>query len=426
MFHLPWSSVEKETSQTHICSVSPEVVHYLARHARQVRVSLVSLCLALLTVLGGMVVMHERWNNSFLIKNAQVNALIDEVGDLQSQRDAIMAQMQSNQKSLSTLNTDLGTVLSAAQSLEKAGLRLKELTDFNTALLQAKAKLEHTVLDQKTMVTQLFDKTVRLSSDLDQTTLNDTTFDVLFVGTHGSLTDTLLLATVNEEKKTVTLVSIPRDLFVHGRKINEYYYKFGMAKLQDIVEEVSGRTVDKYVVVDLQGFVSIVDLLGGVDITVEKALTDYSYPNNSEGYETFSIGAGAQHLDGATALKYARSRHSTSDFDRALRQQQIIDAVRSKLEAFDVIGHVDDAVALFQAAASAVTTDMDVFDAMNYWKRFSDFALEQGNVLTTSNYLYSTHSTSGQYILLPKTTAIAGQAGDWGAVQGYINGLVEE
>lgn len=420
MFHLPWSSVE-EDHKKQPPQLSPEIVHALmARHVRHVRISIMALCMAVVTVLSGMVFMQYQWHATFSVKNAQVNVLIDEVGDLQAERDTLIQQMQSNQDSFSTLSRDLGTVLSAADSLTKAGLKMKELTDFNAALLGAKAKLENTVVDQKTIMSQLLSKTESLSEDLDQTSLDDTTFDVLFVGTHGSLTDTLLLGSVNQDLKTVTLVSIPRDLFVHGRKINEYYYKFGADKLKDIIQEVSGRTIDKYVVVDLQGFTSIIDLLGGVDITVDKALTDYSYPNTKGGYETFSIMAGAQHLDGATALKYARSRHSTSDFDRALRQQQVIDAVRAKLESFDVFSHVDDAVALFKSAFESVSTDADVFDAMNYWERFHEFTLEQGNVLSTSNYLYSTTSTGGQYILLPKTGE-----GDWSAIQAYIDGLVQ-
>lgn len=418
MFYLPWSSVEKDSQKIQHSAVPKDVAHFLARHARQVHVSLAALCVALVTVLSGVIILQNRWNTAFSIKNAQVNSLIDEVGDLQSQRDALVQHLASNQQSLTTLTNDLGTILTAAKSLESAGLRMKELTDFNTALLDAKAKLENTVYDQQTMVTELMNKTAKLSADLDATTLDDTTFDVLFVGTHGSLTDTLLLASINQDQKTVTLVSIPRDLFIHGRKINEYYYKYGVTKLEEMVAEVSGRTIDKYVLVDLSGFVSIVDLLGGLDLTVAKDLTDYSYPNNSGGYETFSMSAGAQHMSGATALKYARSRHSTSDFDRAMRQQQIIDAVRVKLETFDVFTNVDDAVALFETASSSVTTDMDVFDALNYWQRFHEFTLEQGNVLTTSNYLYSTSSTSGQYILLPK-------AGDWSVVQEYIQGLVE-
>lgn len=400
------------------CVSRDELARLMMHHIRQMRWSVVSLCIALAVVLSGVLILQQHWNSAFSVKDAQVSALVDEVGDLQSQRDAFLIQMQSNQRALSGLTDDLGTVLTAAESLEKAGLKMKELTDFNTALLEAKAKLENTVLSQSTVVSRLIDKTAKLSTDLDQTNLDDTTFDLLLVGTHGSLTDTLLLASINQEKETVTLVSIPRDLFVHGRKINEYYYKYGAQKLQDIVGEVSGRTVDKYFVVDLKGFVTIVDLLGGVDITVEKAITDYSYPNGTGGYETFSVGAGAQHLDGVTALKYARSRHSTSDFDRAVRQQQIIQAVRAKLEAFDVFTNIDDAVALFQAAADAVSTDVDVFDGMNYWKRFHEFTVEQGNVLTTSNYLYSTISTGGQYILLPKT-------GDWQEIQEYIQGLVQ-
>ncbi|MDR2540366.1 MAG: LCP family protein, partial [Candidatus Peribacteria bacterium] len=90
-----------------------------------------------------------------------------------------------------------------------------------------------------------------------------------------------------------------------------------------------------YATVDFTAFKEVVDSIGGVDIIVPETLHDTTYPNGkkrpNDGYITFHIDAGEQHLDGETALKYARSRHSTSDFSRSLRQQLIIMGIKDKI-----------------------------------------------------------------------------------------------
>jgi hypothetical protein len=87
-----------------------------------------------------------------------------------------------------------------------------------------------------------------------------------------------------------------------------------------------------YMTIDFQTFKEIVDSLGWVDVYVDKTINDPKYPaDNMIDYSPFYIEAWDQHLDGATALKYARSRHSTSDFDRAKRQQKLIIAIKDKM-----------------------------------------------------------------------------------------------
>jgi polyisoprenyl-teichoic acid--peptidoglycan teichoic acid transferase len=90
------------------------------------------------------------------------------------------------------------------------------------------------------------------------------------------------------------------------------------------VTEITGIYLQYYAFVSFDGFVDFVDSLGGVTIDVPEALEDPYYPDINNGFQTFRIGAGIQDLDGDMALKYARSRKTTSDFSRTLRQQQII------------------------------------------------------------------------------------------------------
>jgi LCP family protein required for cell wall assembly len=160
-------------------------------------------------------------------------------------------------------------------------------------------------------------------------------------------TDTIVVATVDPGQGTAGLLSIPRDLQVpiptYGQdRINTanvygYLYDYpggGPALLRATVEANFGIPIDGYVMIDFQAFARIVDALGGIDVDVPRALDDDRYPDPRPGdpyaYTTLHFDAGRQHMDGARALAYARSRMSTSDFDRARRQQEILLALRRK------------------------------------------------------------------------------------------------
>jgi anionic cell wall polymer biosynthesis LytR-Cps2A-Psr (LCP) family protein len=89
--------------------------------------------------------------------------------------------------------------------------------------------------------------------------------------------------------------------------------------------------------VNFQAFQQVIDLMGGVDIYVEHEIDDPLYPNMSYGYDPLQIPAGWQHMDGALALKYARTRHGSSDFERMHRQQQVMLAVRDKVTQLQLL-----------------------------------------------------------------------------------------
>ncbi|MCB0001570.1 MAG: LCP family protein [Anaerolineae bacterium] len=158
-------------------------------------------------------------------------------------------------------------------------------------------------------------------------------------------TDNIIVLTVEPESGNVGMVSVPRDMFVslpgfdYSGKINTAYpigesSKYpggGGALVKKTVSELIGYPIDYYVKVNFDGFVKIIDLIGGIDVVVPKTITDNEYPTIDYGVETFHIEAGPQHLDGETALKYARTRHADDDFQRAKRQQQVLLAVKDKL-----------------------------------------------------------------------------------------------
>lgn len=222
----------------------------------------------------------------------------------------------------------------------------------------------------------------------------------LIVGQHSKLTDTIMVGVVDHDKKRITLMSVPRDFYINGRKINEYYEFFGIQKLADQITKITNLTVDKYVIVDMQSFKTFVDKIGGVDVYVEKGLVDTLYPTEKKGYQTFSISKGLHHLDGNTALKYARSRESTSDFDRARRQQQVIKAIKDTLEKKEnLVQLISD---VYGSIKGNVETNITYIDALMTFNTVRGYAISADHVFSTSNLLYSTYSTGGQYILLPK------------------------
>ncbi|MBI5755011.1 LCP family protein, partial [Candidatus Peregrinibacteria bacterium] len=184
---------------------------------------------------------------------------------------------------------------------------------------------------------------------------------------------------------------------------NEHYTSYGIEKLEKAISDVTGIMPDKYLVIDMQTFSKAIDTIGGINITVEKDLSDMAYPGPNGTYTTFSIAKGTYTFDGETALKYARSRHSTSDFDRAIRQQKIAQAVVEKLKEKDFLSQIKSSANIFLDILEGVKTDTSAMEFLAYFKKYQKYELETGNVLTTANYLSSTTNQRGQYILLPKT-----------------------
>jgi len=207
---------------------------------------------------------------------------------------------------------------------------------------------------------------------------NKTNFLVVGIGGEGhegsSLTDSILIASLDYKDKTVSMLSIPRDFYViseelGNQKINSIYAyarnKYGDSKgmyyLKNEISEITGLQIQYYAKVDFNGFREIVDSLGGIDIDVEKAIYDTEYPRGETiYYETFKIEAGPQHLDGETALKYARSRHTTSDYDRARRQQQIIFAIQEKALDMKILTDPAKITELYTSVAESIETNLSL------------------------------------------------------------------
>ncbi len=160
------------------------------------------------------------------------------------------------------------------------------------------------------------------------------------------LTDTLILVSVNRTTGTVSLLSIPRDLYVYipgwrMHKINTAYFHAensgleggGIALLKETIHYNLGFEIDFYARVDFNGFMQIIDTLGGVDLSVDCAIQDWRLiepgldPRNEENWEMFTLPMGVHHMTGDLALWYVRSRRSSNELDRGRRQQDLIRAL---------------------------------------------------------------------------------------------------
>ena len=156
------------------------------------------------------------------------------------------------------------------------------------------------------------------------------------------LTQSMILVRIRPAAKTVTMLSIPRDLYVPlstggTAKIDGAYSYGGAGAAIATVEQDFGVHVDDYIWVGLLGLIKVIDAIGGIDVVTSNPVLDDFYPqdvfsNSPYGYERVAVLPGPQHLDGVHAMQYVRSRHGDleSDFGRSQRQQQVLLAIRQK------------------------------------------------------------------------------------------------
>ena len=215
--------------------------------------------------------------------------------------------------------------------------------------------------------------------------------NILLVGADvqggGYNTDTLITVSIDPVTKQVAMFSLPRDMTnvpvpagparrlwgsVYGQKINSFFVNNrnrsdvwsgknatarGFNALKSTLGELYGLDIRYFVAVDFAGFKSVVDSIGGVTVNVQIPIVDDNYPASDGKDRRLYIASGLQHMSGAEALRYARSRHTTSDFDRAARQQRLLLSMREQADPQDLIPRLPDLVA---ALKKAVKTDIPI------------------------------------------------------------------
>jgi len=291
----------------------------------------------------------------------------------------------------------------------------------------------------------------------------------------GTLSDSITLININPEVKKTNIISIPRDLWVpiptdwnseiynkinssyaigiddsvrYPNKKTEFRGKLGGGNLSKyVVEKVTGIPVDYFIAIDFSSFIEIIDVLGGIEVNVEKPFDDYFYPvkgleNETCGfsaekitevhqkysdfelekqftcrYEHLSFKKGKQNMDGETALKFVRSRHSDQyggDFARSERQHEVLEALKEKILSKNILGKGNE---ILEKLNSSVTTDIDINLLKETLEPLGNITQYQINhiYITEENVLTSSKSSNGQYILQPKR----GQ-GNFQEIKNYI------
>jgi len=248
----------------------------------------------------------------------------------------------------------------------------------------------------------------------------------------GTLTDTMIVASLDNENKTVTMLSIPRDLWIKDKvignsKINEVYLNAkdhyekinnipprtedpksnqqAMELLRTKIEEILGIPIHYYVSVNFDAFTDIIDAVGGVDINVEKAIYDPLFPKGeTTGYETFSMQPGLQHLDGKTALKYARSRETTSDFDRSKRQQQLIMAIKESALKANILFSKEKIENILNIIKSNINTDITIEEILTLGSIAKDYS--KNSIVT--RLIHDDPSKCGGFLYTPERSYYGG------------------
>jgi LCP family protein required for cell wall assembly len=150
--------------------------------------------------------------------------------------------------------------------------------------------------------------------------------------------------------------------------------------LQEVGDEIGqklGIPIHGVIKADFTAFTSVVDAIGGVDVVVPKDIVDYTYPIAEGKVGTFKIDAGPQHLDGETALKYARSRHSTNDFDRSARQQQLLTAIADTIRGMGRIEQMKFLISLYDRLTGHVHTTMPTDQLLGLAQIASELSLDR-------------------------------------------------
>lgn len=235
-----------------------------------------------------------------------------------------------------------------------------------------------------------------------------------------SRTDSMMMVSVDPVTESISILSIPRDLYVTipGRgqdRINTAFVygsngdspEAGASLAIQTVAYNLGVPIDHYLMVDFSAVTEGIDILGGIDVYLYQAINDPTYPDMNYGFDPLYIPAGTQHLDGEMALKYARTRHADTDFGRAARQQQVILSARDKALSLGIGGLLTRAPSIYQQLENGVRTDLSLDQLIALAKTVSEIPKESiRNEVLDYGYVSSYLTQNGaQVLILDNATA---------------------
>ena len=261
---------------------------------------------------------------------------------------------------------------------------------------------------------------------------SSTTFVV--IGSHENNADTIILVHADGISKNITLIAIPRDLYYQDNKINDYYRTYGGDKFIEVLSDITGLSIEGYIAVDMYAFIDLINILGGIDITLQADLIDPTYMVRDNGeWSTLYYTKGNHHLNGIESLRITRSRHTSSDFGRTSRQQLVLQGIKDKMGALDITD-LGTILELFTTLKKYLDTNFSSMEMLSLFVKYKDATLNRKQGLSTFNVLYNTYTNiyklkdkskqyeegfyRGYWILLPRKD-------DWNVIKWYIRTLIE-
>lgn len=229
-------------------------------------------------------------------------------------------------------------------------------------------------------------------------------------------TDTMMVVSLDPTMDSIGILSIPRDLYVpvpgysELQRVNSAMVLgeiqrpgYGPTLTMQTVQNNLGIRVNDYFVVDFNGFIEFVDAIGGIEVTINYTINDPAYPNMYYGYEPFYLPAGTHQLDGATALKFARTRHGSSDFQRAQRQQDVIYAIRDRLLAPGVLASlIVQSPTLYEDFQDYTATGLTLDQIIQLTLYLKDVPVDNINRgVIDQRYIANYQTPSGAQVLIP-------------------------
>ncbi|KKU12268.1 MAG: Cell envelope-related function transcriptional attenuator, LytR/CpsA family [Candidatus Woesebacteria bacterium GW2011_GWA1_45_8] len=278
------------------------------------------------------------------------------------------------------------------------------------------------------------------------------TTNILVLGKGGEgheapdLTDTIIYLSVTHKPQAAYLISIPRDIWIAQirAKVNSAYYwgnvrqeGGGMVLAKSTVEEIVGQPIHYAIVIDFAAFKKVIDILGGVEVEVERSFVDEKYPipgreNDECGgdkefkcrYEKVTFEKGLRVMDGEAALKFVRSRNAQgeegTDIAREARQQKVIAAIKNKVLSSEIALSPRKLLALFEVAKDHIETDMPAPAAAIVARRIFQAKNKISTYVVPENYLLNPPTSpryDNLYVFIP-------QAGDWEEVHSWVGCII--
>lgn len=215
-----------------------------------------------------------------------------------------------------------------------------------------------------------------------------TTF--LLLGTNRGLADAIVL--LQATSSTLSLLSIPRDLYVEDRKLSELHLALGPARFSEVLGEAVGVPIDHYLTMSVAGFEEVVAEFGGVEVTLREEILDPSMIHETEEGERMLFFAPGEHRVGPGAANaLVRSRATTSDYSRSDRQRAVIAGLRREVASL-TLTDADRVFALIETVVRNAQTDVSVGRLTGYYRRFRGAGAIREHGLSEDNVLTSTYT----------------------------------